>query len=166
MPSDIRTLDSSDVDALQALLEATPDHSERVTGYPPGPSDALSALIAVPPGYDPAGKRGVGLWADGELTAFADVLIGYPDPRTAYLGLLIVRSDRRRRGHGRTLHDALLTDLRTAGVSVVRVGVVDSVEREAAPFLRALGYGPTGEQKPYRYDHLTSVTRFWELAVG
>jgi len=166
MPPDIRALDSSDVDALQALLEATPDHSEQVTGYPPGPSDALSALIAVPPGYDPAGKRGVGLWVDGELTAFADVLIGYPDPRTAYLGLLIVRGGRRRHGHGRTLHDALLADVRTAGASVVRVGIVDSVERDAAPFLRALRYEPTGEQKPYRYDHLVSVTRFWELAVG
>ncbi|SBN61592.1 Acetyltransferase (GNAT) domain-containing protein [Curtobacterium sp. 9128] len=166
MPPDIRALDSSDVDALQALLEATPDYSEQVTGYPPGPSDALSALIAVPPGYDPAGKRGVGLWADGELTAFGDVLIGYPDPRTAYLGLLIVRGDRRRRGHGRTLHDALLADVRTAGASVVRAGIVDSVEREAAPFLRSLGYEPTGEQKPYRYDHLVSVTRFWELEVG
>lgn len=165
MPPDIRALDSSDIDALQALLEATPDYSEQVTGYPPGPSDALSALIAVPPGYDPAGKRGVGLWVDGELTAFADVLIGYPDPRTAYLGLLIVRSDRRRRGHGRTLHEALLANLRRADASVVRVGIVDSVEPDAAPFLRSLGYEPTGEQKPYRYDHLISVTRFWELPV-
>lgn len=166
MPPDIRALDSSDVDALQALLEATPDYSERVTGYPPGPSDALSALIAVPPGYDPAGKRGAGLWVDGELTAFADVLIGYPDPRTAYLGLLIVRRDSRRRGHGRTLHNALLADLRTAGASVVRVGVVGGAEPDAAPFLRSLGYEPTGEQKPYRYDHLISATRFRELAVG
>ena len=59
-PSVVRDLAADDVDALQRLLESVPTYSERVTGYPPGPSDALSALITVPPGFDPRAS-----WASG-----------------------------------------------------------------------------------------------------
>lgn len=86
----IRDLVSTDVDALHALLESAPSYSERVTGYPPGPSDALSALIAVPPALHQAHKRSIRLRDGDDLVAFADVLFGHPRPETAYIGLLIV----------------------------------------------------------------------------
>jgi ribosomal protein S18 acetylase RimI-like enzyme len=162
----IRELGESDVEALQDLIESVPDYAERITGYPPGPSDALSALISVPPGYDPAGKHGVGLWDDGELVAFADVLFGYPTPDAAYIGLLLVRAGRQRRGFGTALHDALLDRLREAGqVARVRLGVIETNASVAEPFWRALGYAPTGERKPYRYDKLTSTVALWERPV-
>ncbi|ROS72179.1 ribosomal protein S18 acetylase RimI-like enzyme [Curtobacterium sp. PhB130] len=163
MTHSVRDLQPDDVDALQELLESFPAYAERITGYPPGPSDALSALISVPPGFDPAGKRSIGLWDDRELVAFADVLLGYPDPETAYIGLLIVHGAHQGKGLGRRLHDAVLDRVREENsASRIRLGIVERNAEWATPFWTALGYEPTGETKPYRYDKLESTVSMWE----
>jgi GNAT superfamily N-acetyltransferase len=162
----MRDLAQGDVDALQALIESFPAYAERVTGLPPGPSDALSALISVPPDFDPSGKLSVGLWEDGALTAFADVLFGWPDPMTAHIGLLIVHGAYHGQGLGRRLHDAVLERVRQeAGATTMRLGIVERNAAHAEPFWRALGYAPTGEGKPYRYDKLESTVSIWERPV-
>ncbi|KQS07375.1 hypothetical protein ASG04_14655 [Curtobacterium sp. Leaf183] len=166
-PSVVRDLAADDVDALQQLLESVPTYSERVTGYPPGPSDALSALITVPPGFDPAGKLGIGLWDGPELVAFADVLIGYPDPATAYIGLLVVHGRRHGQGLGRSMHDAVLARVRgVSGVERIRLGIVATNAAVAEPFWRALGYRPNGVVQPHRYDRFESTVALWERPVG
>lgn len=181
-PLSFRLLGSDDVDALQDLLESVPSYAERITGYPPGPSDGLSALVAVPDGFDPAGKYGFGLWDRGTLVAFADVLVGYPDAAVTFVGLLVVRGDRQGSGLGRAMHDAVVGWLRgdvPAGagaglgaavgampvVARLRLGIVETNAAVAEPFWRALGYAPTGETKPYRYDHLVSTVALWERAL-
>jgi GNAT superfamily N-acetyltransferase len=157
---------STDVDALQTLLESVPSYSERVTGYPPGPSDALSALISLPPALDPSRKESIGLWEGDELVAFADVLIGHPGPETAYIGLLIVREGHHGRGLGRALHDAVLARTLThRAITTMRLGIIDTVASEAEPFWRALGYVPTGERRAYRYDQLSSAVAMWERPI-
>jgi GNAT superfamily N-acetyltransferase len=159
----IRDLEQGDVDALQELIESFPADAERVTGHAPGPSDALSALISVPPDFDPSGKRGIGLWEDGTLIAFADVLFGWPDPPTAYIGLLIVHGARQGQGVGQRLHDAVLERVRQdTGAMTMRLGIVERNAALAEPFWRALGYAPTGKVKPYRYDKLESTVSMWE----
>ncbi|TDN42300.1 acetyltransferase (GNAT) family protein [Curtobacterium flaccumfaciens] len=164
----VRDLGVDDVDALQELLETVPDYAERITGYPPGPSDGLSALLSVPEGFDPdgpgaVGKYGIGLWDDSELLAFADLLIGYPSASFAFIGLLIVRGDRQQEGLGAVMHDAVVERARSApGVARLRLGIVATNTAVAEPFWRALGYEPTGERKPYRYDHLESAVALWE----
>ncbi|MDK8174154.1 GNAT family N-acetyltransferase [Curtobacterium citreum] len=159
-----RSLDGdADVAALQDLLESAPDYTERITGYPPGPSDALSALISVPEGFDPVGKHGWGLFDGDRLVAFADVLLGYPDPGAAFVGLLLVRGDRQGQGLGRALHEAVVVRVRSVpGVGRLRLGIVATNAAVAEPFWRALGYTPTGETKPYRYDRLESAVALWE----
>nr|WP_261783953.1 GNAT family N-acetyltransferase [Curtobacterium sp. TC1] len=164
-PVGVRALGADDVDALQALLETVPDYAERTTGYPPGPSDGLSALVSVPDGFDPAGKHGIGLWDGDALVAFADVLLGYPAPTTAYVGLLVVRGDRQGSGLGRVLHEAVVSMAADAGADRLRLGIVATNAAGAEPFWRALGYAPTGERKPYRYDGLESTVALWERAV-
>jgi len=163
-----RPLGAEDVDALQDLLESVPDYAERITGYPPGPSDGVSALIAVPDGFDPAGKHGLGLWDGDELVAFADVLVGYPAPSVAFVGLLVVRGGRHGGGIGWTMHEAVVRFVRQASggaVDRLRLGIVDTNASVAEPFWRALGYAPTGERKPYRYDRLESTVALWERAL-
>lgn len=161
-----------DVAALQDLLESVPDYAERITGYPPGPSDGLSALIGVPDGFDPSGKHGLGLWDGDRLVAFADVLLGYPAPEVAYIGLLVVRGGAHGQGLGRAMHDEVVAFARASvGVGVpassvpitrLRLGIVATNADVAEPFWRSLGYEPTGETKPYRYDRLESTVTLWE----
>ena len=169
----VRDLGADDVDALQGLLESVPDYAERITGYPPGPSDGLSALLSVPDGFgaggpgvggrDASGKYGIGLWDGPQLVAFADVLIGYPSSSFAFIGLLVVRGDRQQEGLGAAMHEAVVDRARSApGVARLRLGIVATNAEAAEPFWRALGYEPTSERKPYRYDHLESTVALWE----
>ncbi|MGU3408497.1 GNAT family N-acetyltransferase [Microbacterium sp. M1A1_1b] len=166
MTRTLRDLDGDDVAALQELIESDPAYAEHLTGYPPGPTDALSALVGVPEGFDPSGKRGVGLWDGPVLVAFADVLLGYPDLDAVTIGLLMVHRSHRGRGVGRELHAGVLERVRTeSGAARVRVGVVATVADTAGAFWSALGYAPTGEVRPYRYDRLTSEVAVWDRAV-
>lgn len=163
----IRDLEQGDVDALQELIESYPAYAERVTGHPPGPSDALSALISVPPDFDPAGKRGIGLWEDGVLIAFADALFGWPDPSTAHIGLLLVHGAHHGQGVGRRLHEAVLERVRQeTNAKQMRLGIVERIAAHAVPFWTALGYAPTKAVKPYRYDKLESTVSIWARPVG
>jgi GNAT superfamily N-acetyltransferase len=163
MAQSVRDLDQDDVEALQGLIESFPAYTEKITGHPPSPSDALSVLIAVPPGFNPEGKRTIGIWEGEELIAFADVLLGYPDPETAYIGLLIVHGSRHGEGLGRELHKAVLKRIRQETVAQqIRLGIVETNADAAEPFWSALGYAPTGETKPYRYDKLRSTVTIWE----
>ncbi|WP_207556084.1 hypothetical protein [Intrasporangium flavum] len=138
MTRSVRGLDRpGDDDLLQALLETDPGYAERVTGYPPGPSDGYSTLTVVPPDFDPADKHVLGLFDGERLVAAADVLHGYPGTGTAFVGLLIVDG-------------------------TLRLAVVDTNAEVAAPFWERLGYRPTGETRPWAYDTLESTSRLWE----
>ena len=116
-------------------------------------------------GFDPAGKYGIGLWDGDSLVAFTDVLLGYPAPIPAYIGLLVVRGGRHGSGLGRVLHETVLSLGADARADRLRLGIVATNAVGAEPFWRALGYAPTGERKPYRYDRLESTVALWERAV-
>ncbi len=104
--------------------------------------------------------------------AFADVLLGYPAPEVAYIGLLVVRGGAHGQGLGRAMHDEVVACARASvGVGVpassvpitrLRLGIVATNADVAEPFWRSLGYEPTGETKPYRYDRLESTVTLWE----
>lgn len=160
-------LEERDVDALQALVESDPGYTERVTGYPPGPSDALSLLLVRPAGVEEDAKVVLGAFEDEHLVAVLDVLRGYPDPARAFVGLLLVRGDRQGRGIGRRVVEELLAGVgrKWPEVEWLRLAVVDT-NAGVAGFWERLGFEATGEERPYRYDHLESVTRLFERPVA
>lgn len=162
----IRQLEPADVASLQDLLESVPQFAEQMTGYLPGAADALSALISVPADFDPAGKRAVGLWDHAQLLAFADVLLGYRNRDTAYIGMMAVRAGHQRIGLGRRLHDAVVAFVRDESSAVqTRLGIVGTNAAVSEPFVYALGYESTGDSQPYRYDKLTSTITHWERSI-
>ena len=152
------------VDDLQALLEACTGYAEQVTGYPTGPSDALSTLLRRPDGLAAESKTVLGLREGDALLGCADLLAGWPDRGTATIGLLVVHPDHRRRGLGRRLHAEVAAVMARAGARRLRVGVVDTAA-SSTPFWEALGYEPEGDALPYRYDRLRSTVRHLALRL-
>ena len=104
---ELRELSADDADELQALLESDPGYTERVTGYPPGSSDAVSLLLGRPEGLADKDKVVLGGWAGDELVSVVDVLRGWPDGYTAHIGLLLVRGNRQGAGLGAATFRAL-----------------------------------------------------------
>ncbi len=90
MPGELRRLQASDAPALQRLLELAPTYQAAVSDEPLSAHAAEEEMVACPPGLPLSAKHLIGRWEEGELTAVIDLLRGYPDPTTAYLGLLLV----------------------------------------------------------------------------
>lgn len=163
--TDIRPVDEDEVDALQTLLEACTDHAQQVTGYPTGPSDALSTLLQLPEGLDPERKTVLALRDGAAFLGVADLLLGYPEASTTTLGLLLVVPEARRQGLGTRLHAHVALRARDAGSARIRIGLVDTNAPDSEPFFRRIGYAPEGDALPFRYDRLQSTVRHWTLRL-
>jgi ribosomal protein S18 acetylase RimI-like enzyme len=161
---ELRAVEPDDVDAVQELIESDPGYTERITGYPPGSSDAQSLLMMRPESIPEDAKLVLGAWENDELVAVVDLLRGYPNESTAFIGLLEVHGKHQRRGLGAAAYG--LVEQYVAGtwpeVEKLRLAVVDTNADTAAKFWVAMGFRQTGEAKPYRYDKLESVARLYE----
>jgi ribosomal protein S18 acetylase RimI-like enzyme len=161
---ELRAIEPDDVDAVQELIESDPGYTERITGYPPGSSDAQSLLMMRPEGIPEDAKVVLGAWKDDELVAVVDLLRGYPNESTAFIGLLEVHGKHQRRGYGAAAYG--LVEQYVAGtwpeVEKLRLAVVDTNADTATGFWIAMGFRQTGEAKPYRYDKLETVARLYE----
>ncbi|MEV6411858.1 GNAT family N-acetyltransferase [Kribbella sp. NPDC051718] len=160
----LREFAPDEVDALQELIESDPGYTERVTGYPPGPADAQGLLMMRPEGLHAEQKKVLGLWDGVQLVAVVDLLRGYPNERTAFIGLLEVHGEHRGKGAGAAAYQGVeeYVGREWSEIRTLRLAVVDTNAAEAQGFWERLGFGQTGEVKPYRYDKLESLTRLYE----
>lgn len=155
-----------DVASLQTLLESNSGYSHRVSGRAPQSVDGHAILTVLPPGTNMVDKHAWGLWEDGKLVAFADVIRGYPSSNVAYIGLLMTAGGQSRRGLGRAMFGLVLGEINVwHGVSVVRLGIVEANAEVAAPFWQSLGFAPTGELKPHADGSVSSTVTLWEYSI-
>jgi ribosomal protein S18 acetylase RimI-like enzyme len=158
--------DPEELRALQRVIESDEDYALRVTGHPPGPADALSTLLVVPEGTSPDDKVVFGVWVNDELVGILDLLLGYPDPETVFVGLLLIDRSRQGQGIGAAAWQALERQMlpRWPWVRRLRLGVVRTNE-QVLGFWRRLGFVETGEVRPWRYDKLCSETVLMDKPV-
>lgn len=160
MPFTIRQLTVDDADAVHALLLRSPEYARAVRGREVAEGDAREILTARPPQVDPLAKWVLGL-CDGEGTVrgLCDVIVHWPEPATAHIGLLLVDSTAHGRGLGRLLHDSALAQLRAdGGIRRLRAGVVATNADRAGGFWEHLGYRPTGVTAAYSAGTIESTT--------
>ena len=156
------TGDADEMAELQRVLEAAPGYAQRVTGLPPGASDAQSTFSMLPPGKSYDDKFVYGIERDGSMVGCIDVVRGWPDDATAVLGLLLVDERLHRRGIGAAAY-RLLEDIVTAWPECrrMRLNIVARNEAVALPFWTRMGFTPTGETKPHRYANVESTTAIY-----
>jgi GNAT superfamily N-acetyltransferase len=117
---------------LQRVLEGAPQYAELVTGAPPGPADAQSTYSGLPEGKSYEDKFVFGIYCGADMVGCVDLIRGYPDRPTAWLGLLLVAKAFERRGFGSAAYRELEAVVRSWGsckrirLSVVRANAVVS----------------------------------------
>jgi ribosomal protein S18 acetylase RimI-like enzyme len=160
----LREITPGEVDALQELIESDSGYTERITGYPPGRADAQSVLMMRPDGLPEESKKVLGFWDGEQLVAVVDLLRGYPNESTAFIGLLEVHGRHQGRGAGATAYRATQAYVgrEWPEVRTLRLAVVDTNAEQAQGFWEKQGFEQTGEAKPYKYDKLESVARLYE----
>ena len=98
----VRQLMETDVDAMLALCSGNPQFYRY---HPPMATKAsiLDDLQAVPPGKTLSDKYFIGFYDGETLAAMMDLITGYPNSATAYIGLFMVDAAQQGRGTGSAL---------------------------------------------------------------
>lgn len=159
MAVEYRELKPHDAPALQAVYATVPEYYALFGGLRP---DEAHQALTEPPGIGES-HHAWGLYEGPELIGHLDFLLGYPDPTTAYLGLLLIRGDRRGRGLGRQVFEQWLAWVMAGPFQRVRLGIVEA-NHSALAFWRSVGCQPTGERKPLTINDREVWVQIWELA--
>jgi GNAT superfamily N-acetyltransferase len=96
------------------------------------------------------------VYLDSELVGCADLLRGYPDQKTATLGLLLLSEQHQHRGLGVQAYSESEKVARSwPEVPVIR-GTVIATNAIVLPFWRKMGFGDKGIRTPYRSGEVFS----------
>ena len=141
----VRRLTEADIPAVLALQRANPQFYRY---HPPLPSEGSirEDLAALPPGKMAADKYYVGFYSGEQLIAVLDLILGYPDAQTAFLGFFMTAAAVQKKGIG----SAIISDVRTCckGLGFARLRLaIDEGNPQSEAFWTKNGFQKTGERR-------------------
>lgn len=144
-----RQLNSSskhDAAALLPVVLGSPQYSLIVSGRLPNEADVEEILIDRPPGKDAADKFVFGVNADGEMVGCVDLIRGYPDAATAFIGLLLLMETHQGQGFGRQVLQMIEQIAPDWACTRLRIAVIVT-NIAALNFWKKHGFAETGIRK-------------------
>lgn len=142
----VRRLTEADIPAILALQTGNPQFFRY---HPPLPSEASirEDLSALPPEKTAADKYYAGFFSGEQLIAVLDLILGYPDARTAFLGFFMTAAAVQKKGVG----SAIISDIRACckrlGFARLRLAI-DEGNPQSEAFWTKNGFRQTGERRP------------------
>ena len=140
-PSDsytIRRLTDADVPMLYAWMLRN-DQYFKYCGGSTTPERVRQDLTLCPPGTTPAQKHYVGFFDADTLVAVMDLIDGYPDADTAFIGFFMMNKDLQGQGTGTAIVRDALAALCALGYTAVRLGI-DKENPQSNHFWRKNGF--------------------------
>ena len=134
----IRLLTDADVPMLYAWMLRN-DQYFRYCGGSTTPERVRQDLTLCPPGTTPAQKHYVGFFDADTLVAVMDLIDGYPDADTAFIGFFMMNKDLQGQGAGTAIVREVLAALRALGYTAVRLGI-DKENPQSNHFWRKNGF--------------------------
>lgn len=87
----------------------------------------------------------ISVFSTAAADAEADLIAGYPDGETAYIGLFMLDKTRQGAGEGSRLAREIFRFFKESGYLKVKLGVIEGSEKAAA-FWKKNGFAFTGER--------------------
>ena len=142
----LRRLSQEDIPALLALCSGNPQYYRY---HPPLPTaeGIREDLSALPPGKGPEDKYYFGFFRQGKLCAVMDLILGYPQPQTAFFGFFMVDCALQGQGFGRRAIEQCLASLKAQGFTRARLAV-DEGNAQSLTFWQRCGFSLTGQRSP------------------
>ena len=134
----IRRLTDADVPMLYAWMLRNDQYFEYCGGSTT-PERVRQDLTLCPPGTTPAQKHYVGFFDADTLVAVMDLIDGYPDADTAFIGFFMMNKDLQGQGTGTAIVREVLAALRALGYTAVRLGI-DKENPQSNHFWRKNGF--------------------------
>lgn len=116
----IRCLKEKDIPEIYSLCLGNPMFYEYCP--PAVTADSIRQDMAMlPPGKTLEDKYYFGFCLDGTFIAVMDLISGYPDPKTAYIGFFMMNRDAQGKGAGTKIITEICENLKAMGFSRVRL---------------------------------------------
>lgn len=138
----VRPLTAADMPDLLVLARGNPLYYEHMHTRPTL-GNLTRDLTALPPRKTLDDKYFLGYYQGDRLTAALDLITGYPDRSTAFIGWFILDPSVQGQGEGTALIGELLAFLKDRGFSSVRLGRVKG-NPQSKRFWEKNGFAPTG----------------------
>ncbi len=119
----IRRLTDEDVDEIFTLCKGNADYYKYMKSASSA-ENIRADLCALPPGKTMDDKFFIGFYADNGLIAVMDLITGYPNAGTAYIGLFMMDKNFKGTGKGSGIIQELLCVLKQEGFDCVRLGCI------------------------------------------
>ena len=134
----VRRLGEADLALVYALCLGNPLFY-RYNGKTPSLEDLRQDLHLTPPGVPPTRKYYLGFFEGDSLLAVLDLIDGYPDADTAFIGFFLMNPDFQGRGLGSALIGELAAALGSFGFRALRLAI-DKGNPQSGHFWRKNGF--------------------------
>jgi len=150
---------------IQELWEDCLDYMLLVDGHPAGPHSGEEGFEDVPPGKSPADLFLFGIVnQQGHLVGMLEVLRGYPDEMTWWIGVLLIVPEARSQGIGQTVVQGFMDYVRLNGGQAIMLGVVDE-NTLAYKFWSRMGFEFVRQTEPRQFGNKTHTVSVMRLQV-
>ncbi len=102
-------------------------------------------MSVLPPGKDYNDKFFVGFFENETLVAIMDLIVGYPEQDTCFIGLFMVGLEYQNKGIGSEMINQCVQYLRMSGFHKIRLGV-DKNNPQSNAFWKKNGFSVVGEK--------------------
>ncbi len=141
---EVRILTAEDVDMVFAVYQGNPDYFRHMNDVPER-SGVLEDMSALPKGKTAEDKKFLGFFGEKGLTAVMDLILGYPDEVTAFIGLFMMERSLQGRGIGSTIIREAERFLKKEGYQSIRLAYIWG-NPESEGFWYKNGFHPTGTE--------------------
>lgn len=140
----LRRLGPEDIPTVLTLCSGNPQYYRY---HPPLPTaeGIREDLSSLPPGKGPEDKYYFGFFRQGRLCAVMDLILGYPQPQTAFFGFFMVDHALQGQGFGRCAIGQCLAALKAQGFTRARLAV-DEGNPQSLRFWQRCGFSLTGQR--------------------
>lgn len=115
--------------------------------------EVSTIFTALPPNTETSQKYVLGFYSENKLTAFADIITGYPTKTSGMIGLFMVEPNLQRQGIGRKIVQKIFEVLKTLNLENCEIGVIDN-NIEGINFWKKMGFSEYATKKQ---DNLTLI---------
>ncbi|MHA3065403.1 N-acetyltransferase family protein [Lacticaseibacillus saniviri] len=149
-------LTSTNLSAALSVYQANSNYFA-LTDEQPTLATVQADLAAGPPQFDPANKHFQLITQDGRVIGVIDLLFGYPEASSVYIGLLLIAVHNQ--GHGRRILAQLSQSWRQAGFTTINLAVLQN-NPKAQRFWRAQGFYETQSATAMSAGHPVAVMSY------
>ena len=137
----VSRLEENTIPSILKLCEGNPIYYRYA---PPAASkeSIKEEMAALPKGKEPKDKYYLGFWDNGELAAVMDLIVKYPDPKTAWIGFFMMDAAMQGKGNGTRLIEEICCCLKN-DFSFIELGYIKG-NRQSEHFWLKNKFHPTG----------------------